>query len=66
MALAPYIEVAEPSFKTVNDSISLAFKPATAELIKVNASPEDRSSEETFDTSSIIIPSITQSGFELP
>ncbi len=46
--------------------MSFEFKPPTAELIKVKASPEDKASELTSATSSKITPSTTQSGLELP
>ena len=66
IARAPYIEVAEPSFKIWKLSISSALSPATAEEISVVASPDDKSSAETSTASSKTTPSTTHNGVELP
>ena len=66
MARAPYIEVAEPSFKIWKLSMSSEFKPAMAEEISVFGSPEESSSALTSTTSSIMTPSTTHKGLELP
>ena len=66
IARAPYIEVALPSFRIWNDSMSSAFSPAMALEISVAASPLDSWSASTSVTSSIITPSTTHSGFDEP
>ena len=66
IARAPYMEVAEPSFRMLKLSMSSAFRPAMAELISVVASPEESASASMSITSSIMTPSTTQRGFELP
>ena len=60
------MDVAEPSFRIWKLSISSGFKPAIAELINVSASPEERSSAPTSMASSMITPSTTHKGLELP
>ena len=66
MARAPYIDVAEPSLRIWKLSISSELRPAIAELIRVSGLPEAKSSAPTLETSSIITPSTTQRGLELP
>ena len=66
MARAPYIDVAEPSLSIWKLSMSSEFNPAMAELIRVFASPEESWSVLTSATSSMITPSTTHSGLELP
>ena len=66
IARAPYIEVAEPSFRIWKLSISSEFKPAIAEEIRVLASPEESWSADTSTTSSMMTPSTTHRGFDDP
>ena len=66
MARAPYTEVAEPSLRISKLSMSSELRPAMAELIRVLASPDDSWSALTSTTSSMMTPSTTHSGFELP
>ncbi len=66
MARAPYMEVAEPSFKIWKLSMSSALIPAIADDISVSALPDDNSSLETSTASSMITPSTTHKGLELP
>ena len=60
------MEVAEPSLRMLKLSMSSAFRPAMAEEISVVASPEESASASMSTTSSMITPSTTHSGFELP
>ena len=57
------MEVAEPSLRIWNDSMSSEFRPAMAELINVVASPDDKELASTF---SIMTPSTTHRGLESP
>ena len=66
IALAPYMEVAEPSLRIWKLSMSSALRPDMAELINVTASPDERSSVLTSTASSMITPSTTHNGLELP